>query len=273
LQQVVWNLLSNAIKFTPRGGSVKVVLERVNAHLELSVTDTGKGIDPEFLPHVFERFRQADSSSTRRHGGLGLGLAIVKQLVEMHGGTVRASSSGVDQGATFVIQLPTAVFQPAEATDDAEATRIGGELMPIDRDSFNLSGINVLVVDDEPDARLLVSRLLGECEASVSVAGSTAEALNILKDARFDVLVCDIGMPGEDGYTLIRKVRALDVGHGGAVPAIALTAFARSKDRVRAMLAGYNVHVAKPVEPQELIATVATLAGAHRLRAAGGSAH
>jgi PAS domain S-box-containing protein len=259
LQQVIWNLLTNAIKFSSRGGLVQVVLHRADSNLEVSVTDTGKGIPAEFLPHVFERFRQADSSPTRRHGGLGLGLAIVKQLVEMHGGIVAATSPGEGQGATFTIQLPMIVTQTADEETPAHA-RANGELVPIDQESCDLTGVQVLVVDDEADARTLVSRLLDECGAVVTTASSTSEALERLQNGHFDVLVCDIGMPGEDGYTLIRKARALAVEQGGKVPAIALTAFARSKDRVRAMLAGYNVHLAKPVEPQELIATVASLA-------------
>jgi PAS domain S-box-containing protein len=268
LQQVIWNLLTNAIKFSSRGGLVQVVLHRSDANLELSVTDTGKGISPEFLPHVFERFRQADSSSTRRHGGLGLGLAIVKQLVEMHGGIVAATSLGEGQGATFTIQLPMILAETDDDTAPARS-RANGETLPIDQEPCDLTGVQVLVVDDEPDARTLVSRLLDECGAAVTPASSTAEALERLQNGRFDVLVCDIGMPGEDGYTLIRKARALAAEQGGKVPAIALTAFARSKDRVRAMLAGYNVHLAKPVEPQELIATVASLATNARPSAVG----
>jgi PAS domain S-box-containing protein len=259
LQQIVWNLLTNAIKFSTRGGLVQVMLHRIDSQVELSVADTGKGIAPEFLPHVFERFRQADSSSTRRHGGLGLGLAIVKQLVEMHGGSVIAKSPGENQGATFVIQLPLAEdadeAQPQSGTDGVER-----EPLPRDLRACDLEGVQVLAVDDELDARNLVSRLLTDCGATVTLAASTSEALELIQGKQFDVLVCDISMPGEDGYTLIRKTRALGAEQGGKTPAIALTAFARSKDRVQAMLAGYNVHLSKPVEPQELIATVASLA-------------
>lgn len=258
LQQVFWNLLSNAIKFTPKGGRVQVLLERVNSHVEVSVIDTGVGIDPEFLPRLFERFTQADSSTTRHHGGLGIGLAIVKQLVELHGGTVRAKSAGEGQGATFVVLLPLTVVHPApkqrrhpKASDPEEA----GECSP------RLDGVAVLVVDDEPDARELVSRVLSDCGADVRTAGSAAEARAMLMAAKPAVLVSDIGMPGEDGHALIRQIRKDEGGTGPGIPAIALTAYARSEDRQRAILSGYQMHIAKPVEPAELIAMVASLAG------------
>jgi PAS domain S-box-containing protein len=260
LQQVVWNLLNNAIKFTPKGGRVQVVLERVNSHVELGVSDTGIGIDPAFVDHVFERFRQADSSTTRQYGGLGLGLAIVKHLVEQHGGTVRAQSTGRDKGATFTIHLPLALVHP----DAGEMARrhpqapppVAADFKPVD-----LSGVTVLVVDDQPDARELVARLLGDCGARVSTAGDAGEALALVEREKPDVLLSDIGMPDVDGYELLRRVRALGEARGGQVPAIALTAFARSEDRTRALRHGFRVHVAKPVDPAELIATVASVAG------------
>ena len=255
LQQVVWNLLSNAVKFTPRGGKVQVLLERVNSHVEISVIDTGQGIGPEFLPHVFERFRQADSTTTRRFGGLGLGLAIVKQLVEMHGGSVRAKSPGEGEGSTFVVHLPIAIMHevPAKAQPrDPDAS--GSDCM-----GATLNGLRVLVVDDDPDARVLLRRVLAECGAEVGLAGSVREAIDQLKAFRPDILVSDVGMPGEDGYDLLRHVRT--VHSASELPAAALTAFARPEDRKRALLAGFQTHVAKPVDPAELVAVVASLAG------------
>jgi PAS domain S-box-containing protein len=260
LQQVVWNLVSNAIKFTPRGGRVQVLLERVNSHVEVSVADTGVGIELEFLDHVFERFRQADATSTRQFGGLGLGLAIVKQLVELHGGTVRARSAGRDRGATFIVQLPLALARRAESPVLREHPRSPRELAP-DFRPVDLSGVRVLVVDDQPDARELVARILGECRAEVVVATTPLEALAEVERHRPHVLLSDIGMPDMDGYELLRRVRALGPERGGNVPAIALTAFARSEDRTRALQRGFQVHVSKPVEPAELMATVANVAG------------
>lgn len=249
LQQVFWNLLSNGIKFTPRSGKVQVTLERVNSHLEVSVADTGEGIRPDFLPHVFDRFRQADASTTRRHGGLGLGLAIVKQLVELHGGSIRAKSSGPDQGATFIVSLPVA----AVATEQPPA-RVFDQ-------NISLDGVHVMLVDDEADARDLVQRVLAKHGATVVTAGSAQEALEILQTQRFEVLVSDVGMPDEDGYALLRKVRALGMDQGGGVAALALTAYARGDDRVKAILAGFQMHIAKPVDPIELVTMVASLAG------------
>lgn len=259
LQQVVWNLVSNAVKFTPRGGRVQVILARVNSHIELSVSDTGRGIKPEFLPFVFERFRQADSSTAREHGGLGLGLAIVKQLVDLHGGAVRVVSAGEGQGSTFTVHLPLAVVH-RPAFEDQKVHPKSISLSPIDADLPRLTGVRVLVVDDEPDARELIQRLLLECEAQVILAASADEALIAIGKERFDVILSDIGMPERDGYSLMEAVR-----RGGCrIPAAALTAFARSEDRTRALSAGYQTHIAKPVEPAELLATVASLA--HRIR-------
>jgi PAS domain S-box-containing protein len=253
LQQVIWNLLTNAIKFTPAGGAVRAALERADSHVEVVVSDTGAGIPPEFLPHVFERFRQADGSITRRHGGLGLGLAIVKQLAELHGGTVRAKSAGEGHGATFAMSLP------GLPPEEPHAATGSGRDNPCDR--TDLTGVRVLVVDDEPDAREVVKRLLGECGAAVTTACSAEEALDALRRERPDVLVSDIGMPGVDGYELLRRVRALGRDRGGDVPAVALTAFARPDDRLRALRAGYQLHLAKPVDVPELYAVVASVAG------------
>jgi hypothetical protein len=261
LQQVFWNLLSNSVKHSQRGGRVQVLLERVNSHLEVSVIDDGEGISPEFLPLVFDRFRQADSTTTRRHGGLGLGLSIVKQLVELHGGTVRAKSPGVGKGATFTVMLPlTPVHHDPAPVGERRHPRADVDASVFPEACVKLTGVRVLVVDDELDARSLVQRLLEDCEAVVLTAASAPEALSLLLQEKPDVLVSDIGMPGEDGYSLIRKVRALESDAGGEVPAVALTAYARSEDRTRAMLAGFQTHVAKPVEPVELVATVASLA-------------
>jgi CheY-like chemotaxis protein len=262
MQQVMWNLLTNAIKFTPSGGRVQVLLERVDSCVEVSVSDSGEGIKPEFLPYVFDRFRQADASTTRRHGGLGLGLAIVRQLVELHGGTIRARSSGVDKGATFTIRLPVT---PVQQEVEADAPRRHPEAGPVPRLDLDLcakiAGVKVLVVDDEADSRAVVKRLLEDCEAVVITSGSAADAIERVVRDRPDVLVSDIGMPGEDGYALIRRVRALGPENGGNVPAVALTAYARSEDRMRSVLAGFQMHVAKPVEPAELITMIASLAG------------
>jgi CheY-like chemotaxis protein len=259
LQQVFWNLLSNAIKFTPRGGRVQVLLERVDSQLEIAIADTGEGITAEFLPHVFDRFRQSDASTTRRHGGLGLGLAIVKQLVELHGGTVRAKSAGLGQGATFTISLPVLIVN-AEPEPAEERHHPGVDTLPLRPDMCaDIAGVKVLVVDDEPDARGLAKRLLEDCKAVVTVAGSAKEAMERLPFDRPDVLISDVGMPDMDGYELIRQVRALPPEQGGTTPAIALTAYARSEDRMKAIMAGFQHHVAKPVEPAELITMVASL--------------
>ena len=262
LQQVFWNLLSNAIKFTPKGGRVQVVLARINSHLEVSISDTGKGISADFLPHAFDRFRQEDSSASRQHGGLGIGLAIVKQLVELHGGSVQARSEGENQGSTFVVCLPLTALQPAPDLNPAKspAAALDHRSAP-SPDYPDLTGILVVVVDDEPDARHLVQRLLESCGANVLLAGTAQEALALVVDRRPAVLVSDIGMPIEDGHALIRRVRALPAGKGDDTPAIALTAYARAEDRMRAVQAGFQMHIAKPVEAAELLAMVASLAG------------
>jgi signal transduction histidine kinase/ActR/RegA family two-component response regulator len=268
LQQVLWNLLSNAVKFTPRGGKILCSCQRTSSSVEIEVTDSGQGIKPEFLPHVFERFRQADASTTRRYGGLGLGLAIVKNLVELHGGTIQAKSPGEGKGATFVVRLPTSAVRSATraAVDDDDNSTTGRDPSHtphpplLDCDLTDLTGIKVLVVDDDHDARNLVQRLLTDCKASVTTAASAAQALRLLSEIAPDVLVSDIGMPEMDGYAFIAQVRATHFS-AERLPAAALTAFARSEDRRRALLAGYQSHIAKPVEPAELIAVVASLAG------------
>jgi PAS domain S-box-containing protein len=259
LQQIFWNLLTNAVKFTRRGGRVQVLLERVNSHLEVSVIDTGEGINPAFLPHVFDRFRQADGTTTRRHGGLGLGLAIVKQLVELHGGSIRAKSPGEGHGATFTVSLPVTVVHPELEPIPARRhpSAAGDTVAP--NGCADIKGMKILVVDDEPDSRALVKRLLEDCNAIVISAASAAEAVEILQAQRPDVLVSDIGMPLVDGYELIRRVRQLRKEQGGETPAVALTAYARAEDRVKAVMSGFQHHVAKPVDPAELIAMIASL--------------
>jgi PAS domain S-box-containing protein len=255
LQQVVWNLLSNAIKFTPRGGRVDVRLERTDSHVQIAVTDTGRGIPAAFLPFVFERFRQVDSTSTRAHGGLGLGLAIVRHLVEVHGGTVRARSDGEGRGSTFVVALPLMAAREEAAL--ASAPTPPALTVPAPR---ILEGLRLLIVDDEVDARDLLTTILERAGAQVTSARSAIEALDVLERARPQVLISDIGLPHEDGYALIRRIRALDETRGGRVPALALTAYARADERTAALLAGYQMHMAKPVEPGELVAAVAGLA-------------
>ena len=255
LQQVVWNLVSNAIKFTPRGGRVVVRVAPADRHVELSVQDDGVGITREFLPHVFERFRQGDSSSTRHHGGLGLGLALVRHLVELHGGTVRASSPGRDQGSTFTVKLPvmSVVRPPAPVPSSRLPDTAIHQSAP-----GSLAGVSVLLVDDEADARELFTTLLEQSGARVTAVSSGAEALAALAESPPDVLVSDIEMPEESGYDLIRRLRNLPPERGGRIPAVALTAYARSEDRMRALRAGFQIHVSKPVLPAELVAVVSS---------------
>ena len=257
LQQVIWNLVTNAIKFTPKDGAVDVVLRRAGTDIELTVADNGEGIDPEFLPHVFDRFRQAEGSTTRRHGGLGLGLALVRHMVEAHGGTVHADSAGVGKGARFVVTLPVqAVFAGGA---EAEPVRWGGAepfvLRPVD-----LTGASVLVVDDEPDARDLVATVLRGRGAEVTLAGSAGEALALVANRPFSVMVSDVGMPGTDGYELIGRVRTMTGTRGAGLPAVALTAYSRDEDCRRAHDAGFNAYVSKPVEPERLVQVVADTA-------------
>jgi len=259
LQQVVWNLISNAIKFTPKGGRIQVVLERVNSHVEIAVSDTGEGMPPDFLPHVFERFQQADLTMSRVHGGLGLGLAIVRHIVELHGGTVHAESPGPGRGSVFTVKLPLIVVARREEEEERRHPRAqgdGGE----DPASPTLGGVRILLVDDDPDSNEVVRAILTGCGADVTVAASAAQAVEALAEFIPDVLVSDIGMPGEDGYGLIRRIRASETQRGRRLPAIALTAYTSVEDRVRLFSAGFQAHVTKPFEPAELIAVVARMA-------------
>lgn len=257
LQQVVWNLLSNAVKFTPKGGRVQVLVERRSSSVEITVADTGQGISPQFLPHVFERFRQADGSTTRKAGGLGLGLAIVRHLVELHGGTVMAASEGEGRGASFIVSLPQAVVL---RRDVLVPPSLRGPLMEQDIPCPpQLAGLRVLVVDDEEDTRELLRSIIEACGGVVTTASSSEDALAELRKASFDVLVSDVGMPEEDGYRFIARVRALPEDKGGGIPAVALTAYTRMEDRTRALLAGFTTHVPKPIEPVELMAVIASM--------------
>ncbi len=262
LQQVIWNLLANAIKFTPDGGRVDMFVESSNSHAEVRVVDTGQGIDPDFLPHVFERFRQGDDATTQRHTGLGLGLSIVSQLVELHGGTVHAASDGVGCGATLTVRLPVA----------ADDTRTNGAPAPVERRTVSsamspaprlqrLDGLRILVVDDHADGRMLTSLVLTQAGAEVTSVASAEEALQAIAAARPDALVSDIDLSGEDGYALIRQIRRQETEHGGCLPAAALTGYARAEDRARAIAAGFHVHVPKPVEPAALTAAIAAMTG------------
>lgn len=271
LQQVVWNLLANAVKFTPKQGRVQLQLQRVNSHVEMTISDTGPGIDEALLPFIFDRFRQGDSTSTRKHGGLGLGLAIVRNLVELHGGTVEAGNRAEGAGAVFTVRLPILVTsRPSGAlvAEQGSALVAGqGSALPTRGVTVDfvstamLKGLKVLVVDDEPDAREVLGVLLQDQEAEIMTCASSAEALKALAEFKPDILLSDIGMEEEDGYTLIEKVRALGPEHGGRTPAVALTAYARVEDRLRALAAGYNMHVTKPIEPAELIMVLSSLAG------------
>jgi signal transduction histidine kinase len=255
LQQVVGNLVSNAIKFTPAGGSVEIKLELIGPHVEITVSDTGKGISPDFLPYVFERFRQADSKITRSHGGLGLGLAIARYIVELHGGTVFAHSRGEDKGATFIVKLPVIV-----APDGAEKLRRGSNVgVESSEPNPNLDFLQILVVDDEPDTRLMIKTALERYGAAVIPAANAGEALEWLKKQPIDLLLSDIAMPEEDGYTLINKVRALKPEQGGNIPAVALTAYARAEDCANTLSAGFQMHMPKPFEPIELARAIARL--------------
>jgi signal transduction histidine kinase/ActR/RegA family two-component response regulator len=270
LQQVVWNLVSNAIKFTPKAGTVRIRLGRAGSQAEITVSDTGKGISPEFLPFVFDRFRQADSTSTRNHSGLGLGLAIVRHLVEMHGGTVHATSQGEGHGAAFIVRLPLLISRHTEALPTGNSELLSGdnkgpslkvESEPICIDASKLSGLRVLIVEDEADAREMLQVMLAEFGAEVKGAGSVKEALKVLGHWLPEVLISDIGMPDEDGYTLIQKVRNLTPKSGGQIPAIALTGYARHEDRLQLLSAGYQAHLTKPVELTELVNVIASLGG------------
>lgn len=259
LQQIVWNLLTNAVKFTPKGGRIQVKLQRIDSHVEIVVSDSGVGISKEFLPYVFDRFRQADASTTRIHGGLGLGLSIVHQLVDLHGGTVAVESEGEGKGATFTIMLPFVGVISQKESESAGLTQsediLSFEGLP------SLHGLKVLVVDDEADTGELIGEVLKECGSEVIITRSAAEALEALEQHRPDILISDLGMPDEDGYSLIEKIRALPLERGGNIPAAALTAYARAEDRMRVLRSGFQFHLPKPVDSAELVTVVASLAG------------
>jgi len=254
LQQIIWNLLSNAVKFTPQGGKIIVLVDKDGSHATVTVQDTGQGIDPQFLPHVFDRFRQADSSTTRNFGGLGLGLGIVRHLVELHGGTVSAESEGVGKGAKFSATFPL-------LSDRAEQVMVGQGVETTSMEAKALEGLRVLLVDDEPEARQILNLVIGRAGAEVRSCSSASEGLANLVEWCPNVILSDIAMPDEDGYTFIRKVRALPREQGGATPAAALTAYARDEDRMEAFGAGYQMHISKPIAPSQLITMVARLAG------------
>lgn len=259
LQQIVWNLLSNAVKFTPKGGEIQVKLQRVDSHVEIVVSDSGVGISRDFLPHVFDRFRQADASTTRIHGGLGLGLSIVHQLVDLHGGTVSVQSEGEGKGAAFTISLPS-LDVVSDRTEPESRAQAEDEVITADQ-LPSLEGLKVLVVDDEPDTRELIREVLQQCGSVVITSCSAAEALEALRQHRPDILISDLGMPDEDGYSLISKIRALPAEQGGQIPAAALTAYARAEDRLRVLRSGFQFHLPKPVDSAELVTVVASLAG------------
>ena len=257
IEQVVCNLLSNAIKFTPGGGHVEVSLTRVGSFVQLAVSDTGDGIDSELLPYLFNRYRQADGSATRRHGGLGLGLTIAKNLVELHGGSIHAHSDGPGQGSTFTVLLPV----KAAGIGDTNLGSMGNghSVFNYDADAPSLAGTRILIVDDEEDARELIGHILRDHGAQVDMVASGEEALKRIESHPPDMLISDIGMPGLDGYTLVKSLRTSSPEAVQQIPAVALTAFARSEDRTRALLSGFQAHIAKPVEAAELVATVASL--------------
>lgn len=260
LQQVIWNLLSNAIKFTQKQGRVEVVLRRIDSEVDIAISDNGPGIKSEFIPHVFDRFRQQDGSSSRKFNGLGLGLSIAKQIVELHGGRIQAASEGEGRGATFSVQLPVAVTYVGEATSNNEEPVAIAEFDPV------LDSVHVLLVEDEPDARDLVLRILEDRGARVTAVANAADAIAAFIERKPDVIVSDIGLPGEDGYAFMRRLRAIEGYDGKVTPAAALTALARSDDRRRALLAGFQTHIAKPVDPRELLVVIASLTGRTRSR-------
>jgi CheY-like chemotaxis protein len=261
-QQVMVNLLSNAIKFTPKGGSVQVVLRRAESHIELSVADSGIGIEPAFLPHVFEPFKQAMEGPMRRHAGLGLGLSIVRHIIELHGGEITASSEGAGRGTRFEIVLP--LLGTGAVTGSAPSSYSDVTNGPGSAQFGRLDMIRVLLVDDEPTANEATETLLDSCGAEVRVAGSAAQALQVIDTWKPDVLISDIAMPEEDGYVLIKKVRARNSRQGGDIPAVALTAYASPEDRVNILAAGFQMYLVKPADPGELVAVVASLATPRR---------
>lgn len=256
LQQIFWNLFSNAVKFTPKGGHVNVSVSSVDSRVNVSVTDTGIGIDPDFLPFIFDRFRQADGSTTREHGGLGLGLAIVRHLVELHEGRVYVESGGKNLGSTFTIALP--VPKSAGAYENGKSVPSSDDVQAFGA-SVLLSGVKVLVVDDEADSRDLLMTILKQCGSDVRCSDSAADAMQTFHEWNPDLLVSDIGMPNEDGYSLIRKLRELESEHARGIPAMALTAYATDEDRMQALSAGFQIHLAKPIEPENFVTSLASI--------------
>jgi PAS domain S-box-containing protein len=259
LQQVVWNLLSNAIKFTPKGGSVQIVLERVNSHIEIRVTDTGRGLKPEFLPYIFNRFTQSEAVSTRAHGGLGMGLAIAKAIMELHGGTISVASEGEGKGATFGLSLPLMPISREVPTERAHP-QAGGSEISLDCPP-EVAGLKILAVDDDADTCDMIRAALEQCGVKVETATSADAGFEAFRSFQPDVLISDVQMPDVDGYEFIRRIREFEKPLRTKVPAVALTAFARIEDRVKSLAAGYQMHIAKPVEPGELITIVASLSG------------
>jgi CheY-like chemotaxis protein len=266
LQQVIWNLVSNAVKFTDRGGTVRITLESTDRELTLAVTDTGVGIEPSFLPHMFERFRQADGGTTRERGGLGLGLGIARQLVEMHGGTIHATSAGAGKGATFTVRLPSVLAAESDGRLPG-AEPASRAIFGTAADVADLHGVKVLAVDDEPDALALISEILESAGAQVRVAHSATEALGAIQFEYPDVLIADLGMPRVDGFELIARIRQSSDPVIQRMPAAALTAYARSEDRARAIRSGFQIHLAKPIDPSALLAAIAKLTAGNRTNA------
>jgi CheY-like chemotaxis protein len=260
LQQIFWNLFSNAVKFTPEGGRVRVEVKGKKQRVRVAVSDSGIGISPEFLPYIFDRFRQADGSTTRVHGGLGLGLSIVKHLVQLHGGAVEVQSQGEGKGSTFIITLPLVSTAPAPAPEKAAASEAEGNGVSPGFLKV-LKGLRILVVDDEADSRDLVSAILTRCGSLVNCCESAAEGMEAFKNWKPDLLVSDIGMPEEDGYSLITKLRKLRSKRAKEMPAVALTAYATKEDKARTLSSGFQMHVAKPIEPQALIMSIAKAMG------------
>jgi CheY-like chemotaxis protein len=258
LQQIIWNLVSNSIKFTPSGGQVTIALAKRDGDFEITVRDTGMGMNSEFIARAFDRFRQADSSTTRAHGGLGLGLAIARHLAELHGGTIAAESEGAGLGSTFTIMLPAAALAPPGA--EPRPPEMRPRTAAHDMSAFRLAGVRVLVVEDQWDTRDLLAEILGSAGCRVAAVGSAPEAIEAFDALPPDVLLSDIGMPGEDGYSLLRRIRQRPAAQGGAVPAIAISAYAREEDRIRSLAAGFQIHIAKPFEPSEVLAAVARMA-------------
>jgi CheY-like chemotaxis protein len=264
LQQIFWNLFSNAVKFTPKGGNVKVAVTGVDSRVRVAVTDTGIGINPEFLPFIFDRFRQADGSTTREHGGLGLGLAIVRHLVDLHQGSVEVASEGKDLGATFTIVIPTANQDIIVENGKGETVLYQSGDAPGLDPAGALDGIKVLIVDDEPDSRELLLTILTRCGSDVRCTDSAAQAMQEVREWHPDLLVSDIGMPNEDGYSLIRKVRQLKSKRAKNIPAVALTAYATDEDRLQALSAGFQMHVSKPIEPESFVSSIAAVLARNR---------